>query len=143
MQGKGAGKQAGVHLPGRVEQVGGGLTVEAERPVAVRRQRDKGQRRVGLVGEGNVAGVNAAGGQLIGNLVAERVVAQLGQQCGRTAQLGERAADIGGRTAHAGRKGGHVGKGAAAFGGDHIDQRFANRVQGITSHSGPPYRFSG
>ena len=143
MQSKCCVKQGGVHLFRRVEQVRRRLAVEAESAVAVGFQRDKGQRGVGFVGEGNVRRIDAAGRQLVGNFMAEGVIAQLGQQRGSTAQLGERAADIGGRTAYPGRKGGYLGKSAAAFGRYHVDQRFADRVQSITSHSGPPYRFSG
>ena len=77
MQGKGIAEPRRVDLLRRIQQVGRGLAVEAESAVAVLRQTDEGQRRVGLVGKGKARQVDAAGFQLPGDLMAEGIVAQL------------------------------------------------------------------
>ena len=134
MQGKGGGEQRRVHLLRAVEKVRRGLAVEAEGTVAVRLQRDKGQRGVGAVGGGNVAHVHTRPGQLGGDLRAEGVIPQLGQQGAAAAQPCKGRCHIGGGAAHPGRKGGDRTEIAAGLGRDHIDQRLADRIQSVMSH---------
>ena len=73
-----------------------------------------------------MAGINAAGSQFINDLVAERVISQLGQQGRIPTQAGISTAHVGGRAAHTGAERGNLGKGTAGFGRNHIDQRFAD-----------------
>ena len=126
VQGKGIAEPGRVDLLRRIEQVGGGLTVEAEGAVAVLFQAHEGKGRVGLVGEHQMGQVDAAGAQLVGDLVAEGVIAQLGQEGALATQAGEGRADVGRCTAHPGAERGHLVKGTSHAGRDHIDQRFAD-----------------
>ena len=134
VEGESVVKPGRVNLLGAVEQVGGGIAVEAEGPVAVGAQGDKGQSGVGLVGKGYPADVDAVAGQFVCNLVAEGIVPQLGQQGRVAAQRGEGAADVGGRAAHPGAESGHFGKGTAALGGDHVNEGFADGKESVTGH---------
>ena len=138
VQGKGIGEPCRVDLLRRIEQVGGGLAVEAEGAAAVLFQTDEGKGCAGLVGKGQMGEVDAAVCQLPGDLMAEGVIAQLAQKGAFAAQPGEGCAHIGRCAASARAERGHLVKRAACSGRDHINECFANGKQCAAGHREPP-----
>ena len=138
VQGKSVAEPGQVNLLRGIQQVGRGLAVKAEGAVAVLLQAHEGKGGVGLVGEHQMAQVDAAGFQLPCDFVAEGVIAQLGEKAAGTAQTGKGSADIGRCAAGARAEGRHLVKGASYAGRDHVDQRFADGKQSIAGHRKPP-----
>ena len=138
VQGKSVAEPGQVDLLRGIQQVGRGLAVKAEGAVAVLLQAHEGKGGVGLVGEHQMAQVDAAGFQLPCDFVAEGVIAQLGEKAAGTAQTGKGSADIGRCAAGARAEGRHLVKDASHAGRDHVDQRFADGKQSIAGHRKPP-----